>query len=148
MTTEEIKELIENNNCTFRIRGFNSRSQDKFRIRHTEYSTGKLSGVTDGFYSMNINKFGPTCITLYTFDMFSNRTTGKIKYEDIYDLEVIEDTKKQMFKKGDKITLNTGYRCDTGTVIRCDDVSVTWESVLGSIYTSPFNKYNITLLNN
>jgi hypothetical protein len=92
MSIEEIKETLEIFNCTFKIRGFNSRSQDKFRIRHTEYSTGKLSGVTDGFYSMNVNKFGPTYITLYTFDMFSNRTTGKIKYEDIYDLEVIKDT--------------------------------------------------------
>ena len=93
MTTEEIKELIENNNCTFRIRGFNSRGQDKFYVKHSHsmYS-GILSMVTDGFYSMNVNKFGPTCVTLYTFDMFSNRTTGKIKYEDIYDLEVIEDT--------------------------------------------------------
>ena len=32
---------------------------------------------------MNVNKFGPTCVTLYTFDMLGNKTTGKIKYSDI-----------------------------------------------------------------
>jgi hypothetical protein len=36
---------------------------------------------------MNVNKFGPTCITLYTFDMLGNRTSGKIKYEDITIVE-------------------------------------------------------------
>ncbi len=32
---------------------------------------------------MNINKFGPTCITLYSYDMLGKKTTGKIKYSDI-----------------------------------------------------------------
>ena len=32
---------------------------------------------------MNIKKFGPTCITLYTYDMLGSKTTGKIKYSDI-----------------------------------------------------------------
>ena len=32
---------------------------------------------------MNINKLGPTCITLYTFDMMGNKTIAKIKYEDV-----------------------------------------------------------------
>ena len=36
---------------------------------------------------MNVNKFGPTCVTLYTFDMIGNKTTGKIKYEDIEFVE-------------------------------------------------------------
>ena len=36
---------------------------------------------------MNVNKFGPTCITLYTFDMLHNRTSGKIKYEDVVFVE-------------------------------------------------------------
>ena len=36
---------------------------------------------------MNINKFGPTCITLYTFDMMGNKTTAKIKYTDVTIVE-------------------------------------------------------------
>ena len=30
---------------------------------------------------MNVNKFGPTCVTLYTFDMLGNRTVGKFRYD-------------------------------------------------------------------
>ena len=36
---------------------------------------------------MNVNKFGPTCLTLYTFDMMGNRTSAKIKYEDVVFVE-------------------------------------------------------------
>jgi hypothetical protein len=32
---------------------------------------------------MNVNKWGPTCVTLYTYDMLKKKTTGKIKYSDI-----------------------------------------------------------------
>ena len=40
---------------------------------------------------MNINKLGPTCVTLYTFDMLGKKTTGKINYKDITILKD-EDT--------------------------------------------------------
>jgi len=36
---------------------------------------------------MNVNKFGPTCVTLYTFDMLHNRTSAKIKYSDVVFVE-------------------------------------------------------------
>ena len=36
---------------------------------------------------MNVNKFGPTCVTLYTFDMLGNRTSAKIKYSDVKFVE-------------------------------------------------------------
>ena len=39
---------------------------------------------------MNVNKWGPTCVTLYSFDMFGRRIRGKIKYSDI---EIIEKVK-------------------------------------------------------
>ena len=32
---------------------------------------------------MNVNKWGPTCVTLYTFDMLSKKTTGKINYKNV-----------------------------------------------------------------
>lgn len=37
--------------------------------------------------AMNVNKFGPTCVTLYTFDMLHNRTSAKIKYSDVVFVE-------------------------------------------------------------
>ena len=36
---------------------------------------------------MNVNKWGPTCITLYTFNMLGKKTVGKIKYADVTILE-------------------------------------------------------------
>jgi len=37
--------------------------------------------------AMNVTKFGPTCITLYTFDMLGKKTIGKIKYSDVVFVE-------------------------------------------------------------
>ena len=30
---------------------------------------------------MNVTKWGPTCVTLYTFDMLGKKSVGKIKYK-------------------------------------------------------------------
>lgn len=49
------------------------------------------------------------------------------------------------FVQGDKITLNTGYLCDTGTVVKMDGDNVVWESVAGGVYSSPINQYSITI---
>ena len=35
----------------------------------------------DCTHQMNVNKFGPTCITLFTYDMLGNRTSGKFRYD-------------------------------------------------------------------
>ncbi len=40
---------------------------------------------------MNVNKWGPTCVTLYTFDMLGKRSVGKINYKDITFLKEIKD---------------------------------------------------------
>ena len=38
----------------------------------------------DGFGgSMNVSKFGPTCITVYSYDMLGNKTTGKFPYNSL-----------------------------------------------------------------
>jgi hypothetical protein len=37
--------------------------------------------------SMNFKKFVPSCLQLYTFYILNNKTTGKIKYEDITIVE-------------------------------------------------------------
>ena len=61
----------------YRVYSSDNTNLESFAI--TENSTfGKM---------MNVNKFGPTCVTLYTFDMLHNRTSGKIKYSDIEFVE-------------------------------------------------------------
>ena len=40
---------------------------------------------------MNVTKFGPTCVTLYSYDMLSKKTVGKINYSNVKILEVGEE---------------------------------------------------------
>ena len=53
---------------------------------------------------------------------------------------------KEIFKEGDRITLNTGYACDTGTFVKYEGKLVVWKDSYGDIYKSPIDKYNITFL--
>ena len=39
---------------------------------------------------MNVTKFGPTCVTLYTYDMLGSKTVGKIKYSDIEIIDITD----------------------------------------------------------
>ena len=60
----------------------------KFKVRKTEFTS---SHDVDPLYaigrdevfggSMNVNKFGPTCVTVYSYDMLGNKTTGKFPYK-------------------------------------------------------------------
>lgn len=47
-------------------------------------------------------------------------------------------------RKGDRIDIGTGYSCDRGTVIESNNKEVKWESDMGGIYTTPFDRYNIS----
>tara|TARA_B110000444_G_scaffold246103_1_gene267279 strand:- start:814 stop:1140 length:327 start_codon:yes stop_codon:yes gene_type:complete len=51
---------------------------------HADSSTTAIYGE---FRGMNVDKFGPTCVWLYTYDMLGSRTSGKIKYSDVTLLE-------------------------------------------------------------
>ena len=62
----------------------------EYRVYSTDKTDLESFGISENSTfgkMMNVNKFGPTCLTLYTFDMLGNRTTGKIKYEDIEFVE-------------------------------------------------------------
>ena len=60
-----------------------------FKVSKTEfpsdidpiYSIGRDEGLFGP--RMNVSKFGPTCVTVYTYDMLGNRTSGKFRYEEI-----------------------------------------------------------------
>lgn len=97
---KEIKNILQNQIVTFTVRGTTSYckgSDDNWGQNSTKFKTnidrkGIVASISiDEFCgtSMNVNKFGPTCVTLYTFDMLSNKTTGKIKYEDITIIDLV-----------------------------------------------------------
>ena len=58
----------------------------EYRVYSSDKNDLESFGITENSTfgkMMNVNKFGPTCVTLYTFDMLGNRTSGKIRYSDI-----------------------------------------------------------------
>ena len=88
---KEIKRLLETTKVEFTIKGrtsYNKKEDGTYGQVPILYHTNNRKGKTESIYDeytrgMNVRKFGPTCVTLYSFDMLSNRTTGKIRYEDV-----------------------------------------------------------------
>ena len=92
MSNKEIKDQLEKGNIRFTIDGITSYTRGGENNEYGDFPkvfrvTEKAESVyVDGLLSvsgMNINKWGPTCITLYTFDMLGKKSIGKIKYSDI-----------------------------------------------------------------
>ena len=87
-----IKEKLQKGKVKFKVKGYTTYGKNDqgkwvnnvpkvFEVSHNGES------IHSDWYGMNVNKWGPTCVTLYTFDMLSNKTTGKFKYKDITILE-------------------------------------------------------------
>jgi len=97
MTVKEIKTTIENMNDGDKLNfTFNDKSLyincTKFESGNRIYSVNKVDPFS--FDGMNINKIGPTCLTLYAYDMLGTKTTGKIRYDQMENIElVIKETK-------------------------------------------------------
>ena len=86
------KVLMNEGNTKFAIKGITSydRKEDgsygnvpkvfhTVKLDHDEH----CGSISEGWYGMNVNKWGPTCVTLYTFDMLGKKSIGKIRYEDV-----------------------------------------------------------------
>lgn len=108
MKNKEIREILMNNEVVFTVKGiteygvieksmaFNNEGvpvgkkwgKVQKKLRTKSYEGGvKSIWEEDGWHGMNINKFGPTCVTLYTYDILGKKSVGKIKYEDITIIE-------------------------------------------------------------
>jgi hypothetical protein len=81
VVTEKINSLAEGDSYTFKYRGI-VYVLDCYSISHVtgrrSYSVNKVG--TYGTYGsgMNIEKIGPTSLSLYTFDMMEQKTTYKM----------------------------------------------------------------------
>ncbi len=89
---KEIREIIGKGDVKFTVKGIT-----EFRRGGEDNEYGNFPKVfrvnensdaiyEDDYYStrgMNVTKLGPTCVTLYTFDMLGKRSVGKINYKDI-----------------------------------------------------------------
>jgi len=86
MTQKDVVFTCGIKDCLNRIQEFRVYSHDM-----TDVMSFAITENTSFGKAMNVQKFGPTCITLYTFDMLNNKTIGKIKYEDV---TIVEGTEK------------------------------------------------------
>jgi len=94
MKNKEIKTVLENQEVEFNIKGQNNytytEKDDSWgwvpKLFKTFKQPGKpVASITDkyGISGMNVQKFGPTSFTIYTFDLMGKQTRARIKYEDI-----------------------------------------------------------------
>ena len=107
MTVKEIKEQLQFKKVVFNVKGYKDYQKGpdgkygdyptKFRthnpdnnklVKRARVVSNETSAIFAGFSNgMNVTKFGPTCVTLYTYDMLGKKTVGKIKYADVTILE-------------------------------------------------------------
>lgn len=92
MSNKEIKEQLQKGNVKFTVEGITSYTRGGEDNEYGDFP--KVFRVTEGAESiyvnellsvrgMNVTKWGPTCITLYTFDMLGKKSIGKIKYSEV-----------------------------------------------------------------
>ena len=89
----KVREILMNEgNCKFTVKGitnYGKKEDGSYGDIPKVFHTVKLEmdeycgSISEGWYGMNVTKWGPTCVTLYTYDMLGKRSVGKIKYEDV-----------------------------------------------------------------
>jgi len=94
----KVREILMNEvDCKFTVKGITEydRKEDGSygrvaKVFRTSGSTNK-DGSVGAIYEdkllvgqgMNVTKWGPTCVSLFTFDMFGRKIVGKIRYADV-----------------------------------------------------------------
>lgn len=90
--SKQIKEQLQKGNVRFTIDGITSYSRGGENNEYGDFpKIFKVSESGDSINvdellsvsGMNVTKWGPTCVTLYTYNMLGKRSIGKIKYSEI-----------------------------------------------------------------
>ena len=89
---KKIKEVLKRGNVEFTVKGITTYC----RGENGEYGmnpkvftvTKDAESIWSDLNGMNVTKWGPTCVTLYTYDMLGKRSVGKINYKDIILKEI------------------------------------------------------------
>jgi hypothetical protein len=90
MKVKEIKARLESENIKIQIKGiFDINNELKtFKIWHDkEYNINSLQEDVIFGRSMNVDRFGPTCMWLFSFDMMGNKISSKVKYSNVIIIE-------------------------------------------------------------
>ena len=87
-----IKEIIEKGNVKFTVKGITEYRRGGDDNEYGNYpKLFRINEKSDSIFEdsslfgrgMNVTKLGPTCITLYDYNMLGKKTVGKINYKDI-----------------------------------------------------------------
>ena len=92
----KVREILMNEvDCKFTVKGITEYGRKKdgeygkvakiFRTSSPN-KDGSIGAIYEGrpfSQGMNVNKWGPTCVTLYTYDMLGKKSVGKIRYADV-----------------------------------------------------------------
>jgi len=83
----DIKKQLQKGNVKFTVEGITTycKGEDgEYGMNPKIFTVTKDAGSIHAEYSgMNVTKWGPTCVTLYTFDMLGRKSVGKINYKQI-----------------------------------------------------------------
>jgi hypothetical protein len=95
-----IKETLEKGNVKFTVKGITSYQRGGSDNEYGDFpKVFKINEKADAVFvddflsvqGMNITKMGPTCITLYDFNMLGKKIVGKINYKDITIIQKTKD---------------------------------------------------------
>ena len=83
-----IQKQLQEGDVRFTVKGITTYRSDENGEYGMNPKIFKVSKGGDSIYAelvngMNVTKWGPTCVTLYTFDMLGKRSIGKINYKNI-----------------------------------------------------------------
>jgi hypothetical protein len=83
---KEMRELLmSKQRITFNLKGKNRKLFTSPAIGDCD-----IYSIHNGYDGMNVKKFGPTCITLYTYNILGKKSIGKIKYSDIEIIDITD----------------------------------------------------------
>ena len=88
-TIQKIREILKSTEVEFTVKGH----LGVFKTTCFSKDKKECGSIWNAFHGMNVSKWGPTCVTLYTYDMLSKKSTGKIRYSDIENFSPIKNKK-------------------------------------------------------
>ena len=87
MSIKEIKDQLQGGNVKFIIKGLTTycKGEDgEYGMNPKEFRVSECArSINNEYDGMNISKWGPTCVTLYTFTILGKKVIGKINYSDV-----------------------------------------------------------------
>ena len=87
---KNIKHILETQNAIFQIKNITNYKNEPEIFQMGHYCDDlELHSVNNvrGTQSMNVDRFGPTCMWLYSYSLLGSKIVEKIRYEDVTIIE-------------------------------------------------------------